>query len=365
MSHQCGRAGGARGAVALLILLSLVVSVAESEERDVGVAPLPVLGYSQDTGALLGAAAFIFWEPPTNVSSHTNNTLTVVGFYGFRNVVGFPLNLTLNLADGAYRPELGFFIGRAPSDFYGIGPDSDLDDGEVYTSFTVDMEAAFLFRLDRDFYAGPVVNWIYQDIVETDDGGILDTRDVTGDDRVRSFGAGVRVDWDTREPQLYPLSGHLLRASTVGHPGSIASHRGYTTVSLDYRHFFNPWGTHVFALQGRTDAAVGDTPLHYLPYLGGSNAMRGYPEGRYRDDVAVQGQLEYRFPIVWRFGGVVFGAAGQVASSIVQLDLSGLPLAGGLGLRFAVNPEENINIRIDLAFTREGTGFYVNLREAF
>lgn len=93
--------------------------------------------------------------------------------------------------------------------------------------------------------------------------------------------------------------------------------------------------------------------------------MRGYPEGRYRDDIAVQGQLEYRFPIVWRFGGVVFGAAGQVASSIAEIDLSGLPLAGGIGLRFAVNPEENINIRIDLAFTREGPGFYVNLREAF
>ena len=365
MTKKCGHAVRPRGAVALSILLCLAAPMAESEERDLGVAPLPVVGYSQDTGALLGAAAFIFWEPLTNVTSTTDNTLTVVGFYGFRNVVGFPVNLTLNLADGAYRSEVGSFIGRAPSDFYGIGPDSDLDDAEVYTSFTIDMEAAFLFRVDRNLYAGPVVNWIYQDIVETDDGGILDTRNLTGDDRVRSVGAGARVEWDTREPQLYPFSGHLLRVSTVGHPGGIGSHRGYTAVSLDYRQFFNPWGEHVFALQGRTDVAIGDTPLHFLPYLGGSAAMRGYPEGRYRDDIAVQGQLEYRFPVVWRFGGVVFGAAGQVASSIAEIDLSGLPLAGGIGLRFAVNPEENINIRIDLAFTREGPGFYVNLREAF
>lgn len=363
-----------RGVSALLILLSLVIPVGaqtveeptpQAGDRDVGVVPLPVFGYSQDTGALFGGAAFIFWQPLTNVTSTTNNTLSVVGFYGTRRVVGFPLSLTLNLADGLYRPELGFFIGRAPSDFYGIGPDSDLGDAEVYTAFTMDAEAAFLFRLRQGLYAGPVVNWIYQDVVETEDDGILETRDITGDDRIRSAGAGARVDWDTREPQLYPFSGHLLRVSTVGHPGGVASHDGYTVASLDYRQFFNPGGRHVFALQGKTDLAFGDTPLHYLPYLGGSSVLRGYPEGRYRDDVAVQGQLEYRFPIVWRFGGVVFGAAGQVAPSIAELEAAGLPLAGGLGLRFAVNTEENINIRIDFAFTREGTGFYVNLREAF
>ncbi|MFP4373275.1 MAG: BamA/TamA family outer membrane protein [Spirochaetaceae bacterium] len=337
----------------------------DHRNRDVGVAPLPVIGYSPDTGALFGAAAFIFWEPATNVTSTTSNTLSLVGFYGTRNVVGFPSSLTLNLADGLYRPELGLFIGRAPSDFYGIGPDADLEDEEVYTSFTVDAEADFLFRLRPALYAGPAANWIYQDIVETERGGILATRDITGNDRVRTVGGGARIDWDTRDPQLYPFSGHLLSVSTIGHPGGFASHGGYTVASLDYRQFFNPWGRHVIALQGKTDVAAGDTPVHYLPYLGGSSTLRGYPEGRYRDDLAVQGQVEYRFPVVWRFGGVVFGAAGQVAPSIGEIDLSGLPLAGGLGLRFAVNTEENINIRIDFALTREGTGFYVNLREAF
>jgi hypothetical protein len=335
------------------------------EGRDVGVVPLPVFGYSQDTGALFGAAAFVFWEPLTNETSTTNNTLSVVGFYGTRGVVGLPTNLTLNLADGRYRPELGFFIGRAPSDFYGIGPDSELDDEEVYTSFTMDAAVAFLFRLYPGVYAGPAANWIYQDVVETEDDGILETQDITGDELIRTIGGGARVDWDTREPQLYPFSGHLLSVSTIGHPAATASHGGYTVFSLDYRQFVNPWGTHVIGLQGRGDFAAGDTPLHYLPYLGGSSIMRGYPEGRYRDDVALQGQLEYRFPIVWRFGGVLFGAAGQVAPAIDELSVADLPLAGGVGLRFAVNTEENINIRIDFAVTREGTGFYVNLREAF
>lgn len=361
--------------VLLLVLLAgtLVGAAAQTVEdpgpraggRDVGVVPLPVFGYSQDTGVLLGGAAFVFWEPLTNVTSTTNNTLSVVGFYGTRGVVGVPLNLTLNLADGRYRPEFGFFIGRAPSDFYGIGPGTDLDAGEVYTAFTMDAEAAFLFRLYPGLYAGPAANWIYQDILETEDDGILETEDITGDERIRSVGAGARIDWDTREPQLYPFSGHLLSFSSVGHPGGTASHEGYTVFSLDYRQFFNPAGRHVIAVQGLADVAVGDTPVHYLPYLGGSNATRGYPEGRYRDDIALQGQLEYRFPIAWRFGGVLFGAAGQVAPAFDELSASELPLAGGLGLRFAVNTEENINIRFDFAFTREGTGFYVNLREAF
>lgn len=336
-----------------------------SAGRDVGVVPLPVFGRSPDTGWLFGASAFVFWEPASNVTSTANNTLAAVGFYGTRGVVAFPLSLTLNLADGRYRPEFGFFVGRAPSDFYGIGPDAELDDGEVYTAFTMDAEAAFLFRLRQGLYAGPAANWIYQDVVETEAGGILETTDITGDEQIRSVGAGARIDWDTREPQLYPFSGHLLSFSAVGHPGGTATHDGYTTFSLDYRQFFNTWGRQVLAVQGLADVAVGDTPLHYLPYLGGSSATRGYPEGRFRDDIAVQGQVEYRFPIVWRLGGVVFGAAGQVAPSVDELSLSGLPLAGGVGLRIAVNTEENINIRLDFAVTREGTGFYINVREAF
>jgi hypothetical protein len=339
---------------------------ATSDEDDWGFVPIPVLGYSPDTGVLLGASGFLFWQPDTNVTSTDNNTTSLVLFYGTRGVFASSANAGFNLADGAYKPEVGLFVGRSPSDFYGIGPDAELDNAEVYTAFTMDAEAVFLARIRPGLYAGPAARWIYQDVVEVETDGILDSEEITGDATVRSVGGGAQLVWDTREPQLYPLSGRYLSFTTVGHPGALASHDGYTFLGLDYREFITISGRHILAAQGIAETTVGDAPFHYLPYLGGMNELRGYPEGRYRDDVALQAQLEYRFPIWWRFGGVVFAAAGQVAPAFDELSFSDVPAAAGLGLRFTIETSQNLNLRFDFALTRENTtSFYVSFREAF
>ena len=93
--------------------------------------------------------------------------------------------------------------------------------------------------------------------------------------------------------------------------------------------------------------------------------MRGYFDARFRDKVSVVTQFEYRFPIYWRFGGVVFGAAGQVAPRLSELSFDDLKYAGGLGIRFAVTEDPKVNIRIDFAFSPEGFMFYINALEAF
>ena len=249
--------------------------VATSEEDDWGFVPIPVLGYSPDTGVLLGASGFLYWQPESNITSTDNNTASLVLFYGTRGVFQAATNAGFNLADGAYKPELGLSVSRAPSDFYGIGPDAELDDEEVYTAFTMDADAVFLARLLPGLYAGPAARWIYQDVVEIDDGGILDTEDITGEATVRSVGGGARVVWDTREPQLYPHSGQFLSFTTVGHPAALASHDGYTLFGLDFRQYLTIWDRHIFAMQGIVETTLGDAPFHYLPYIGGINELRG------------------------------------------------------------------------------------------
>ena len=344
------------------------VGAQDDEQADSGFVPIPVVGYSPDTGVLLGGSGFYFWQPQANVTSTDNNTLAAFLVYGTRGIFSASQQATFNLADGAYKPELGFYIGRAPSDFFGIGPDAETDDQEVYTTFSMDAEGAFLIRLLPGLYAGPVVSWIYQDMLETEDGGILETQQITGSDEIRSGGAGGRIVRDTRSPQLYPSSGYYLSFDTVAYPRALASHDGYTRFALDYRQFVSPWEGHIFAWQGIAETVVGDAPFHYLPYLGGQSELRGYTEARYRDDVAVEAQLEYRFPIWWRFGGVLFGGAGQVAPSFGELELApaDVAAAAGVGLRFTIEQSQNLNLRFDFAVTRDGsTGFYVQFREAF
>jgi hypothetical protein len=63
-----------------------------------------------------------------------------------------------------------------------------------------------------------------------------------------------------------------------------------------------------------------------------------------------------------------FFAAGQAASAFRELDALNPVFAGGIGLRFAINPAQGLNLRLDVAFSRESSSrpaIYVNAREAF
>lgn len=135
----------------------------------------------------------------------------------------------------------------------------------------------------------------------------------------------------------------------------------------DLRHyipFFNE--TRVIVLRGalwHTDpAGPGDVPLYYQPTLGGSHALRGYREFRFRDRSALVLQTEYRFEIIPGADGAVFYEAGTVGPSLD--DLGSFKTDYGLGIRFGTG--DGVLFRIEAAFgTPESPRFYVKFSDAF
>ena len=94
--------------------------------------------------------------------------------------------------------------------------------------------------------------------------------------------------------------------------------------------------------------------------------MRGYYEGRYKDDQQVVFQSEYRFPLYKRLRGVVFGGTGTVSKDFLDFGLSDLKYSYGAGLRFALSKKEKLNLRIDYGIGQgKSSGFYIQLGEAF
>jgi len=102
-----------------------------------------------------------------------------------------------------------------------------------------------------------------------------------------------------------------------------------------------------------------------MPELASSNALRGYLRGRFRDKQALSFELEYRFPIVWRFGGAAFAGVGQVAPELTDMRFDRFHVAGGAGIRFALVPEERINLRLDVAAAPDGVHPYFAPGEAY
>jgi hypothetical protein len=94
--------------------------------------------------------------------------------------------------------------------------------------------------------------------------------------------------------------------------------------------------------------------------------MRGYYLGRYRDKNMIAIQAEYRWlPAIWRFGIVGFAGFGDVADKISRFDFGGFEYSYGFGLRFLLNPEQKINLRLDFGFGKGTSGIYFTAGEAF
>ena len=85
----------------------------------------------------------------------------------------------------------------------------------------------------------------------------------------------------------------------------------------------------------------------------------------YYDNNFLGTQIEYRFPLVWRFGMTTFAGLGEVFNQPSDVTLSSLKYSVGAGIRFAVNPAERLNIRFDYAYGKEGGYYYVSVAESF
>mgnify|MGYP001586793466 CR=1 FL=1 len=110
---------------------------------------------------------------------------------------------------------------------------------------------------------------------------------------------------------------------------------------------------------------AGDVPFFQLPQIGGTSRLRGYPLGKYRDKHLIIAQAEFRFPIVWRFKGVVFGGGGTVFGSAGES--AKLRPNAGAGLRFEFDRRQKLHLRVDHGVgSGEGnSGVYITLGEAF
>jgi outer membrane protein assembly factor BamA len=115
-------------------------------------------------------------------------------------------------------------------------------------------------------------------------------------------------------------------------------------------------------------------PINYRFYLGGPTLVRGFGSKRLSPKIEdcpedggdcslvpvggysmVQGTLELRVPLVWRFSGVAFAELGDVLAGELDYDPSGWSYTGGPGLR----------VDTPLGLVRLDAGFRLNRQSAY
>lgn len=188
--------------------------------------------------------------------------------------------------------------------------------------------------------------------------------------------------WDTRDSQVNPYDGWRVGASArsallqkrgdVGAVIALEARRVFSVPPLfhdggDEREENPPTDTLTLILESSTTR--GRLPFFALPTLGGSERLRGFIRGRFRDENHWFFGSEWRFWVVprgfrlpftrairvERIGLAPFAEAGSVAGSWDGLFRARVRASYGMGLRIAL--DRNTLFRVDLG----GSGDGVNL----
>ncbi|VAX16879.1 hypothetical protein MNBD_IGNAVI01-1561 [hydrothermal vent metagenome] len=249
---------------------------------------------------------------------------------------------------------------------YGIGSDApDIENPAFqYTDFSIIVK--FKREFIKDFFATVAYEYINYKIPDPKDNPYLNTDAVYGAQGGNISGLGYGLTYDNRDNVFFPSRGNLLEFYALHFGSFLGSDYKFSNFFFDLRSYNAiTKDDNIIAVQGYAAITTGEPPFYALPKLGGQHMMRGYFEGRYRDKQYLMLQVEYRKFLFWKFGGVLFIGMGDVAGKFSDFGLKNIKYSYGAGLRYILDEDEKINLRVDIGFGKDTMGFYFGVEDAF
>lgn len=330
----------------------------------------PTLAYAPETSWEIGLSSlYVYYAKmdTTNRLSEINGFtfITLKGQYGF----WFDHAIYSDQEDWFFLGRLRF--QRFPMYYYGLGPDTPSEYLATVDSQQALIKERILRKIRKNLYVGMELDFNYFGAVEFHPNEHNEITDYpSGSEGSTNAGLGFGVVYDNRHNVLNVRKGLFSELGFIKYAPFWSSKYEFSTIVSDNR-LYRPFGkSNVFAAQLFGQFNTGDVPFNMTSALGGESMMRGYYYGRYRDNNYLTSQVEFRFlplPLGFskRIGAAAFVGSGAVFDDFSNLSLDKFVWSGGAGLRFLLFPKKDIYTRIDAAFTKEGTGFYIYIGEAF
>lgn len=255
---------------------------------------------------------------------------------------------------------------RKRLDFWGINSEQTANNPKSrYDRRQIDLQADYIYKLNRNFYAGLCLHADYTDARDVNNPEYL-----LGERRQYYVtGVGASFEFDTRDNLLTPTRGFHLAYRPMffwkalgSAPASFFNH---TFIANTY---FRLWRGAVLAYDLYASFNTSHTPWTMREMIASDGIrMRGYYMGSYIDNCQIASQLEYRQNIyrrlgatAWVGGAALFAAPREFRREDIKPEW--LPNFG-IGLRFEF--KHNVNARIDYGFGRHTSGILFAIGEAF
>ncbi len=293
--------------------------------------------------------------PMSNVSVYLD--VSTSGFYsvGLRGTSRFKRDLIRLDFDGYFQ--------SMPDKFWGIGYNNAVnnDNETPYKNLMSQVKVDVLFSLASQLYVGPMFEMSYVK-------GILKDKDrayLWDGESMKTFNyaLGAMVNFDTRDNLTAPHRGVNISLKQRYFGKWMGNDYPFSSTELTAAWYTPTWKDCTMAMQYHTMLTYGDTPWGLLAGMGGSRNMRGYYENRYRDKGEMDFTLELRQRVYKRIGVVAWGGVGQVFPKINKMNIKQLLPNYGFGVRWEF--KKNVNVRLDMGFGKNQSGFVFNINEAF
>jgi outer membrane protein assembly factor BamA len=340
----------------------------QDTSKKVQLVPLPLIFRSPETKWAVGLSSSLSFK-----TSFRKDTLTRTSNI---QLIGLVTQLKQNVEaiDAViYFPKEKYILyfqsshSLFPDKYWGLGPNtSDHYENYRFEQFYYDIHLKR--RVLKNTFIGFLnefqnlfdMNYIHE--------GKFDSTITLGKNGSIVSGLGISISYDSRNSGFWPTKGVYNQTLVTYFNKYFGSQFNYLKTAIDLRFFKNVFMRHVFAGQFYNYTSSSGTPIRELAMLGGSDNLRGFYQGRYRDHSLISAIVEYRVPIYKRFGLCVFYGAGNVYNEFKDLQNVTFQIkqSYGGGIRFAILKSEKLNLRLDYGYHNKfNRGVYFTVGEAF
>lgn len=328
--------------------------------------PLPIISYDTDVGFGYGAKAFLLNYLNQNESFDVVFFQSTKGERWYRFVFSIP---DFEIRQGKIYPlafDLIFDYDKwIKNSFFGIGNNSSFADREYYTREPFEITSVFSRGFTKSFVGQFGLRYkIIRNFNFENKSKLIHLQPELNRSRVSYSSTFVNLRYDTRDSYINPSSGVVIQGEGEFTPKFLFNNVSFVRLAGWFQYYTVLWYPKtVLAFRlGLQEVAGKNLPIQILSSLGGNNNLRGSPQDRYLDKTSAIFNAELRFPIYWRFGGILGYDIGKVWSSPTKFDLTRWSANPTIGLRFYM---ETFVVRADVGFGRETTGFYFNFGHIF
>jgi len=326
-----------------------------------------------ETGFLIGSASALTFSTAPKDSLVQRSAIPLIAYVSVRGSYGAQSNAVFYFKH-KIRWLNSIEFNHLVDNYWGTGYDAGytIEQGEETTQYTKNnfkWNPKVVKEIRSNLFTGLQLDYNYSKVLEANPLMEQESSYVKYGDLVKTFGFGAVVQFDSRDMIVNTWSGMLLELSWLSYPSSSGTGDGYSILNADYRQFksVGARGT-ILAWNIRTRFGFGDIPYTQLSTVGSGNDLRGYYDGRYRDQSSASAMVEYRHTFkkgagLSKHGFVLWTGVGQIFNEEESFELSHTLPVAGLGYRFAIQPR--INIRVDAGFGKKSNAFYINITEAF